>query len=228
MQQRSRRWQHPLLMILFQHPNSANDVSTVQCSAILAIQIIYNDRSEPQLWIDGWMNSIANFFLIFNSTAAAKSLLKRPNRTSHPTFHSSRSATNTSPLVPPQPQAAKDDQDKAPLPKMYAKKKTPPKKKATPKKKASTPAKSTTPRAGAPPIWEGKPDELLEGGWPAGWIKRVFERKGGATKGQTDRYWYSPISAFKLRSMVEVKKFIAALRATNGDEKTAKATMRNY
>jgi hypothetical protein len=67
----------------------------------------------------------------------------------------------------------------------------------------------------------------LEGGWPTGWIRRIFERKGGATKGQSDRYWYTPIAAYKLRSMVQVKKFLAAL-ADGGDEETAKRTMMNY
>lgn len=60
------------------------------------------------------------------------------------------------------------------------------------------------PRRSAPePVWEGSPTESLEGGWPLGWKKKIFERKSGATKGGTDRYWYSPIKSFKLRSMVE-------------------------
>jgi hypothetical protein len=145
-------------------------------------------------------------------------------RSLEPTFHTSgrpaRSAAPKSPPATTEPQA--ETGDKEPSSKMYAKKKVPP------KKKASAPAKSTTPRGGSAPIWEGAPDEKLESGWPMGWIKRVYERKGGATKGQTDRYWYSPISAFKLRSMAEVKRFIAALAATNGDEQKAKKTMKNY
>mmetsp|Transcript_28945 Transcript_28945/g.69880 ORF Transcript_28945/g.69880 Transcript_28945/m.69880 type:complete len:453 (-) Transcript_28945:852-2210(-) len=52
---------------------------------------------------------------------------------------------------------------------------------------------------------EGPPTEELEGGWPEGWVKRVFERASGATKGSTDKYWYSPINGVKLRSIVEGK-----------------------
>jgi len=140
------------------------------------------------------------------------------------------------------PQPKKEGDDEKPLSKMYAKKKVaapkkkvvaaPKKKVAAPKKKASNPAKSAAPaKAGtAPPIFEGVPDEPLAGGgsWPKGWIKRVFERKGGATNGRADRYWYTPIQAYKLRSMVEVKRFLDALAAANGDEPKAKQTMKNY
>ena len=52
---------------------------------------------------------------------------------------------------------------------------------------------------------EGPPTEDLEGGWPEGWVRRVFERASGATKGTTDKYWYSPIEGIKLRSIVEGK-----------------------
>lgn len=52
---------------------------------------------------------------------------------------------------------------------------------------------------------EGPPTEDLEGGWPEGWVRRVFERASGATKGTTDKYWYSPIDGIKLRSIVEGK-----------------------
>jgi hypothetical protein len=119
------------------------------------------------------------------------------------------------------PQAKKGD-DKPLSNKMYAKKKV------APKKKAPAPVKSTTPRGGSGLIWEGEPDEALASGWPLGWKKRVFERKNGATKGQSDRYWYSPVNAFKLRSMVEVRRFMAALAAANGDEQKAKQTMKNF
>jgi hypothetical protein len=71
-----------------------------------------------------------------------------------------------------------------------------------PVEKKATVTKNTQ-RLAPEPVWVGTPTEDLEGGWPTGWTKKVFERKSGATKGGKDRYWYSPINGFKLRSMVE-------------------------
>jgi len=59
-------------------------------------------------------------------------------------------------------------------------------------------------------------------------VKKVFERKSGATKGSRDRYWYSPKEKFKLRSLVEVKRFLKALATSEGDEKKAKEIMHKY
>jgi hypothetical protein len=73
------------------------------------------------------------------------------------------------------------------------------------------------------PISVGKPDEDLPGGWPAGWVKKVYERKGGKFKGKGDPYWYSPKENIKLRSMVEVRKFMKALKESKGDEPKAKS-----
>ncbi|KAL7568739.1 hypothetical protein ACA910_021732 [Epithemia clementina (nom. ined.)] len=69
-------------------------------------------------------------------------------------------------------------------------------------------------------VWEGKPDEPLEGGWPEGWTKKIFQRQSGSTKGSTDRYWYSRKN-FKFRSMIEVRRFLALLQSLNGDETAA-------
>ena len=80
-------------------------------------------------------------------------------------------------------------------------------------------------RGGEPPVWEGAPDEDLEGGWPDGWVKKLYARKNGATKGTKDRYWFTPVEKYKLRSMNEVKRFMAALQKTDGDEKQAKSIM---
>jgi Methyl-CpG binding domain len=80
---------------------------------------------------------------------------------------------------------------------------------------------ATAPREPPKMIFEGPPDEHINGGWPEGWMKRTFERKGGATKGQTDRYWYTPKNKYKLRSMAEVARFISALEQRNGDENAA-------
>jgi len=109
----------------------------------------------------------------------------------------------------------------------------------TKKRKKNTKTKSSPPKKGKKtkakverkeqaPVWEGPPDEDIDGGWPKGWLKKVFARKNGASKGSTDRYWYSPKESFKLRSMVQVKKFLKALKETKGDEKMAKKAMLKY
>jgi hypothetical protein len=69
--------------------------------------------------------------------------------------------------------------------------------------------------------FSGPPDEAMEGGWPAGWKKSVVQRQSGATAGTQDRYWYTPTLEYKLRSMKEVKRFMAALATAKGDEKEA-------
>mmetsp|Transcript_18498 Transcript_18498/g.21208 ORF Transcript_18498/g.21208 Transcript_18498/m.21208 type:complete len:275 (+) Transcript_18498:47-871(+) len=99
----------------------------------------------------------------------------------------------------------------------HGKKKT----KISPKrgKKSQTPK---VPRAEPEPVWVGPPAEELEGGWPKGWVKKVFARKKGTTK---DRYWYTPDEKYKLRSMVEVNRFLAALSKTNGNEIMAKSML---
>jgi hypothetical protein len=98
--------------------------------------------------------------------------------------------------------------------------KPPPKKKA----RVADAAAAAGPKS-APIVWEGVPEETYPGPgniWPNGWLKRLYERKGGATKGTKDRYWYSPVLAVKLRSMVEVKRFVAALEMYGDDEEQAK------
>lgn len=91
-----------------------------------------------------------------------------------------------------------------------------PNSKATPKQPGKSPA-----RTSAKEIWSGPPTEPLEGGWPAGWIKKVFERQSGGTAGSTDRYWYSPMTNKKFRSMVEINRFFHHLKACGGDEDQA-------
>jgi hypothetical protein len=83
---------------------------------------------------------------------------------------------------------------------------------------------SSEKRMSAMEIWQGVPDEPLEGGWPEGWTKKVFERQGGATKGGTDRYWFSPKKQYRFRSMREVQKYLGFVRmlgTTEADEETA-------
>lgn len=71
------------------------------------------------------------------------------------------------------------------------------------------------------PVWVGPPDEDLGRKWPDGWIKKVFLRKRGATKGGQDNYWFSPISEKKFRSILEVKRFLTFLKKSKGDEDVA-------
>jgi hypothetical protein len=63
--------------------------------------------------------------------------------------------------------------------------------------------------------------------WPKGWTKKIHERKKGATKGRRDCYWITPEQHYKLRSQVEVRRFIVALKVANGDEKKARLAMKN-
>jgi hypothetical protein len=64
--------------------------------------------------------------------------------------------------------------------------------------------------------------------WPKGWTKKIHERKKGATKGRRDCYWITPEQHFKLRSEAEVRRFIVALEAADGDERKAKPAMKNH
>lgn len=67
-------------------------------------------------------------------------------------------------------------------------------------------------------ISRGAPDEPLEGGWPTGWVRKVYERQSGASKGHRDRYWYTPEKKFKLRSMSDVRKFIAYFKTVRSED----------
>lgn len=89
---------------------------------------------------------------------------------------------------------------------------------ATVPKKAAAAASSNLPNK---VIWSGPPDDDLPGGWPEGWTKTRVERKTGTIKGRGDPYWHTPIKKKKLRSMNEVKRFMAALKKTKGDEEEA-------
>jgi hypothetical protein len=94
-------------------------------------------------------------------------------------------------------------------------------KKAKKEPSAKKPQGSGEKREAPVEVFMGEPDEPIDGGWPKGWIKRTFERQGGSSKGHTDRYWYSPVTNKKFRSMVEIKRFMAALQSCSGDEDQA-------
>jgi hypothetical protein len=102
------------------------------------------------------------------------------------------------------------------------KQKSTPASKSSAKSKSPAAATSSSKKRAIPrEISSGPPDEPMEGGWPAGWRKSVVQRQAGATKGTKDRYWYTPTQEYKLRSMVEVKRFMKALADAKGDEKEA-------
>lgn len=79
---------------------------------------------------------------------------------------------------------------------------------STVSKIAPLPPAHRRPGACAKEVWAGPPDEFLEGGWPPGWVKRVFERVSGKSKGDRYRYLYPPNNGKKLRSMVEVRRYL--------------------
>jgi hypothetical protein len=76
-------------------------------------------------------------------------------------------------------------------------------------------------RARAKELWYGRPDPGEIPGSSEGWTKRTFQRQSGATKGDTDHYWYTPIREYKLRSLKEVGRFIVELSEAKGDEEKA-------
>jgi len=55
-----------------------------------------------------------------------------------------------------------------------------------------------------------------------GWVAEGYARQTGAYKGHIDKYWISP-SNRKFRSIVGVRRFLAALKKYNGDEEKAYA-----
>ena len=167
---------------------------------------------------------------------------------SHPCFSTVSRKSTGADNMPPRPIAARtlppimihgeltskftaDELDNMPTAQAYtpqdavskseAKAKQPMKRKPIGTKEVILPKNVTEKKSITNEVWMGVPDDPLEGGWPEGWIKRKFERKGGLSKGGLDRYWYSPQTKKKFRSMVEIKKFMFSLTQTNGDEEKA-------
>jgi hypothetical protein len=62
------------------------------------------------------------------------------------------------------------------------------------------------------------PEAALEG---LQWMRKEFRRLRVSSKVRSDKYWYSPITHRKFRSMNEVKRFLTHLKTTNGDEDAA-------
>ena len=69
-------------------------------------------------------------------------------------------------------------------------------------------------------VSEGPPDEEIPGGWPKGWIRRIYARPKGTKS--VDKYWFPPGEDHrKLRSMKEVERYFAALEKSKGDREFA-------
>ncbi len=64
-------------------------------------------------------------------------------------------------------------------------------------------------------IWKDQAEDL-----PKGWIQEIYKRESGASKGRKDKHWISPVESIKLKSWVQVKKFLCALKI-EGDEHDA-------
>ena len=116
---------------------------------------------------------------------------------------------------------------RTPKPSQAAPTKAAPTKAAASKAKFDRPVKdvpSVPKKTPDPILWEGPPDEPFPAGgnWPDGWVKRVCERTSGATAGQTDKYWITPGVKQRLRSTMEVRRWIKAMQITNGDETEAR------
>ncbi len=93
-----------------------------------------------------------------------------------------------------------------------------------PKWKATTLHASTgSARPPAKEIYVGPPLTKLEHGgrsmqWPKGWIQKTFQRQTGDSKGQTDYYFYTPSGKYRLRSKLDVFRYLDKLEACGGDE----------
>lgn len=110
--------------------------------------------------------------------------------------------------APPVPCDAKPKVVPAPIPKDPTISENPPVKKQAPPKITLLSSVAKVRPGPAKEVWSGVPDDDLEGGWPAGWIKKTFQRASGASVGSFDSYWYPPGGGKKLRSMVEVRRFL--------------------
>jgi hypothetical protein len=59
-------------------------------------------------------------------------------------------------------------------------------------------------------VYEGPPTTKFpsHGDWPNGWIQRSYSRSSGETKGKIDHYWFPPGGKSKLRSSVEILRYL--------------------
>ena len=71
-------------------------------------------------------------------------------------------------------------------------------------------------------VYMGPPkSDRKNGKWPEGWTMEIYKRLSGLYKGQMDKYFFSPKKKYKLRSMVEVERFLEEMTKHNDDETIA-------
>ena len=51
-----------------------------------------------------------------------------------------------------------------------------------------------------------------------GWIRREVKRKGGKSKYKIDKYWYSPVKGYILRSYKQLQLFIEIFKEHNSED----------
>jgi len=85
------------------------------------------------------------------------------------------------------------------------------------------------PRNSPEKIYEGPPTVSLPDGvdWPKGWFQRTYKRQSGHSKGGTDHYFFSPVVEYKLRSKIDVIRFLLALEKYGNEEEAAKKFRRS-
>lgn len=59
-------------------------------------------------------------------------------------------------------------------------------------------------------VYRGPPTSAYPAGgeWPAEWIQEIYERRGGASKGHQDSYWFPPSGKPKLRSTIDILRYL--------------------
>lgn len=69
-------------------------------------------------------------------------------------------------------------------------------------------------RPAAKLVYEGEPKTQFpaKGNWPPGWTQRTYERASGASAGHLDHYWFPPEGSPKLRSHLEILRYLVKRR----------------
>jgi hypothetical protein len=134
-----------------------------------------------------------------------------PSFRTKPTHNTTMASTTSASLRASTRVVEKDFRYKPPVaapPKKHKKKVgRPAKAAAAAPKKVGRPKKVGPPKKLASLIvsYDGPPQKVLPGGWPKGWIEKVFRRRYGIGK---DSYFYPPDGSERLRSLKEVTSFL--------------------
>jgi|NOAtaT_6_FD_contig_31_6815196_length_1092_multi_4_in_0_out_0_2 hypothetical protein len=99
--------------------------------------------------------------------------------------------------------------------------KTTPSKAVTKRRDSESPRKTSIASGVKYPICEPAPEDFLAG--REGWIRETHNRKNNPK--HFDKYWFTPKTKKKLRSVPEVKRFLELLDLVNGDEDAAFAQL---